>query len=152
MSQFNIHASRTPFRMFPAYIYFPILVPVTAVALSSPSGTTITVTKNVSTQFQFTTSEERPRSTVQWYISGNSVPLGTEIITQTDNDTLASTISKMSYSFNRNLTGRQLYCTAFNTDDQTPVESNRKEITVECKYLYIQKMINTVFVDLLSMK
>ena len=114
-----------------------LAVPVTTVAFVSPTGTSVAVTENVSKQFQCTTSQERPRSTIQWYITQNSVSLGTGTITPTNNDTLTSTSSTLRYSFNRNLSGRHIYCTAFNIDGQTPVESSRKEIIVECEFFYI---------------
>ena len=106
-------------------------------AFSSPTGISVAVTENVSKQFQCTTSEERPRSTIQWYITQNPVSLGTGTVAPTDNDTLTNTNSTLSYSFNRDLSGRHIYCTAFNIDGQTPIESNRKEIIVECEFFYI---------------
>ena len=114
-----------------------IPVPVNAVNFSRPTSTVVTVTQNIPMELQCTTSTERPRSTVQWYISGNPVPLGTGTNTPTDNDTLTSTTSKLRLSFNRTSDGQQLFCTAFNVDGQTPIVSSRKNLVVECKEMFM---------------
>ena len=114
---------------------FIISVPVTTVSFSSSSGSSITVSENSQRQFECRTSEERPRSTIQWYISGNAASLGTGDITPTDHDALGTTVSTLTYSFNRAYSNRQLHCTAFNIPGQTPVESTNMTIIVECKFL-----------------
>ena len=92
------------------------------------------------------TSVERPRSTIKWYITGNPMSLGTSINTPSEDDNLSSTRSSIRLRFNRTSFGQQLFCTAFNIDGQTPKESDRKNLSVECKFcVNIHTIISSLY-------
>lgn len=107
---------------------FAISVPVEHVRLTQPSGEEIRVEENQATTFTCTTSVERPRSMILWYIAdgeGHANLLHGGSVSSTNNDTLTSTLGTIIYSFKRSQNGSKLYCTASNTDGKSLVSSNK---------------------------
>ena len=127
-----------------------ISVPVEHVRLAQPPVEEITVEENQATAFTCTTSIERPRSTILWYIAvgedhATLLPGGS--VSPTNNDTLTSSVGSITYSFKRSQNGSNIYCTASNTDGRTMVSSNKMLIHVlyNCKLTFISTYI-TAFV------
>ena len=116
-------------------------MPVQSVTFSHPSGSLITVVENESVQFECITSEERPRSTILWYIDGDSNFLPESSVEPTSNDLRQETKGILKHKFSRNDNGTMVFCSANNIPSGTPKESKRKEIIVQCKYYFKERIL-----------
>lgn len=133
--------SKTLYECLQCYTFFLFLVvPVQSVTFTSPSGSFISVAENEKTEFRCVTSEERPRSTILWYIEGNSTFLTGSSVTPADNDTRTWTNSLLHHRFTRERHQHKLFCTANNSPNRATRVSEKKTLNILCKHLHQVKV------------